>query len=386
MDRGADGRVRSRSAERPAIAWFISPHGLGHAARASAIVAACSARRGDLAHHLFTTVAPVFFADALRSVRWTFHERWCDLGMVQRSPFSEDVEATVRALDASPLAIAADIDEIVTAVAETTSRLVVADIAPLGLLVAEQLDLPSVLVENFTWDWIYRAYREPGLAVHERRIADLCRSATLRIQTEPVCQAVEHARTVAPISRARRRSRSELRAELGLAEDRPMVLVSLGDPGALTAIRNRFRPPAGASLVIPGDTRGVVHESDIVRVPSSGGPSHPELVAASDLVIGKLGYSTVAEIFHGRTAFAYLRRPRFPESPVLEGFVRRHIPSAPLPPDWCENPGTAEILGRLLQRPRASGPRPNGAARAAELILDLLATTDRNGGGRLQFR
>ena len=29
------------------------------------------------------------------------------------------------------------------------------DISPLGLMVAERAGLPSVLVENFTWDWLY---------------------------------------------------------------------------------------------------------------------------------------------------------------------------------------------------------------------------------------
>ncbi len=101
-----------------------------------------------------------------------------------------------------------------------------------------------------------------------------------------------------------------------------------------------------------------------------GGPYHPDLVAASDLVISKLGYSTAAEVYHAGTSFAYLRRPTFPESPILEAFVRKHIPSAPLPAGWLDNPGTGRVIEDLLGATRPREDRPNGATQAAGLILD----------------
>ena len=101
-----------------------------------------------------------------------------------------------------------------------------------------------------------------------------------------------------------------------------------------------------------------------------GGPYHPDLVAASDLVIAKLGYSTVAEVFSAGTRLAYLARSRFPESPVLEAFVRQYIPSVGLAEDWLENTATPELLDELITTPRPGGVRPNGALAAAKLILD----------------
>jgi hypothetical protein len=109
-----------------------------------------------------------------------------------------------------------------------------------------------------------------------------------------------------------------------------------------------------------------------VRTEVFGGPYHPNLVAASDLVIGKLGYSTIAEVYQAGTAFAYLRRPRFPESPILEAFVREYIPSEALSEDWLENPSVPALLEDLLTRLRPTGIRPNGAGEAANLILNLL--------------
>ena len=39
-------------------------------------------------------------------------------------------------------------------------RLVVADAPPLGCAAAARAGIPSVVVSNFTWDWIYAEYRE----------------------------------------------------------------------------------------------------------------------------------------------------------------------------------------------------------------------------------
>ncbi len=45
------------------LSWFISPHGFGHAARASAVVAEISRLCFGIRHHLFTTVPQAFFDD-----------------------------------------------------------------------------------------------------------------------------------------------------------------------------------------------------------------------------------------------------------------------------------------------------------------------------------
>ncbi len=89
-------------------------------------------------------------------------------------------------------------------------------------------------------------------------------------------------------------------------------------------------------------------------------------------MVGKLGYSTVAEIFHARMVLSYFGRRRFPESPILEDFAGRHIPSASLPSNWLEDPATTGVLEGLLGAPAPTDLRPNGADKAAELILELV--------------
>lgn len=260
-------------------------------------------------------------------------------------------------------------EQVAAEVAATGCRLVISDIAPLGLAVADRLSLPGVLIENFTWDWIYGAYGDPRLDVFSRRLGAIFDSAALRIQTVPVCHPRHGAFTVPPVSRSPRLGRSEVRASLGIAADHRLVLLSVGGL-ADRAISGGFRLPPMTILVAPGSGGGIQREGNLIRIPTMGGPYHPDLVAASDLVVAKLGYSTIAEVHHAGTSFAYLRRPTFPESPILEAFVEEHIPSAPLPDDWLNSPATARIIEDLLDAARPRKTRPNGATEAAELILN----------------
>ncbi len=335
------------------------------------MIAAVSRLCAGIRHHLFTTVPRAFFDDSLVGVPFEFHNLECDIGMVQRTLLVEDVDGTIRALRRLPLNEGRVFERVCSEVAATGTRLIISDIAPLGLAVADRLSLPGVLIENFTWDWIYGAYGDPRLDGFSRLMGEIFGSAALRIQTIPVCRPVHGARTVPPVSRSRRLERDEVREALGIAADQRLVLLSVGGLEG-GAIGGGFRLPARTILVAPGSGNGTQPEKNQIWIPTMGGPYHPDLVAASDLVIAKLGYSTVAEVYHAGTPLAYLRRPTFPESPILEAFVEDHIPSAALPDDWLDNPVTTRIIEDLLGAARPREIRPNGAKAAAELILDSL--------------
>ena len=96
---------------------------------------------------------------------------------------------------------------------------------------------------------------------------------------------------------------------------------------------------------------------------------HPDLVRAADVVVGKLGYSTVAEAYAAGTRFAYLPRPAFRESAVLEQFVRENLPSTPLDPAEFDDGRWTRILDALLASPKAP-PQPSTAAKDAATAIE----------------
>ena len=79
------------------IAYFISPHGYGHASRAAAIMAAIQRRSPDVVFDIHTHVPPVFFEDSLEG-SFDYFPLMSDIGLVQHDALREDVPATIHRL------------------------------------------------------------------------------------------------------------------------------------------------------------------------------------------------------------------------------------------------------------------------------------------------
>ena len=359
------------------IAYFVTPHGFGHAARACAVIEAL-AERLALELELFTTVPEWFFAASLR-VPFGYHAVRTDVGLAQRDAMDEDLTATVRELDAFLPWPAELVDGLTAAVRERGCEAVLCDVAPLGIAVAHGAGLRAALVENFTWDWIYESYldREPRLAPHAAELGRWFAAADLRVQTEPVCRPWPGAISVAPVARLPRRERQDVRRELGLEPGQRAVLVTMGgipwDYAAMVAGGGPRLPgrSEGVVLVVPG---GAPERRDLPwarLLPFHSELYHPDLVAAADAVVGKLGYSTLAECWCSGVPFGFVPRESFPESPVLaaavmEGEAGVAVPASALGGaswDWLE---------AVLALPRLDGGRCRGNADAAAAIVEWL--------------
>ncbi|HEX7593411.1 MAG TPA: glycosyltransferase family protein [Anaerolineae bacterium] len=359
---------------RHRIAYFVSPHGFGHAARASAVMAAL--HEIDPAFHfdIFTRVPRWFFDDSLRGA-FTYHPLLTDIGLVQETALREDLAATVAALNRFLPFRPTLVRDCAAQVARLKCELVVCDIAPLGIAVARAAGIPSVLVENFTWDWIYRGYArdEPRLRGAIAYLRGAFRSVDYYIQTEPVCRYGAADLTTAPISRTPRLSRMATREKLEILRAAKAVLITMGGiPGKYDFLR-RLNEQRGVHFVIPGNGGSARRESNLVLLPHHSEFYHPDLVNACDAVIGKLGYSTVAEVYHAGIPLGYVSRARFRESPVMARFVRRRMNGVAiseaqfLTGDWLRHLPDLLALLRLHRREQ------NGAAQAARFIAKLLA-------------
>jgi hypothetical protein len=339
-------------------AVFVTPHGFGHATRTCAILEEIG-RRAHASFEIFTTVPRWLFEDSL-SVDFGYHSCVCDVGLVQSSALREDPRATVDRLDLflaeAPARVAALSDQIRGLGCEE----VLCDIAPLGLQVARTAGLPSVLIENFVWSFIYQGYLEavPALEPLIQVIRGWEDLATRRLTVRPSC-GVPVAAPFDPVFRSLRQEAHETRCRLGLREGESMVLWTMGgvpwDFGSLGAVAL----PAGVVLVVPGGGDEELRMGSVLALPRHAPIYHPDLMAAASGVIGKLGYSTVAEVWSNGAPFAFLPRPQFPESPFLEEFVR------------AECSGIEVNLGRL---------RPEVLGATTEELLALPRGGRRRGG------
>jgi hypothetical protein len=355
------------------IAYFISPHGFGHAARASAIMASLRHIDPSIHLHVFTTVPQWFFADSL-SKNFEYHSLLTDIGLSQTSPFIADIPKTVRQLDQFLPFDPKVVHSTAQTLQEKGCRLVVCDIAPLGIAVAEKTRVPSVLVENFTWDWIYESYlsENGGLKRPIAYLRDLFWRADYHIQTEPVCNPCDAHLSTAPVSRKPKTPAPLLKAQLGIPEDAKVVLITLGGIPEKIPYSERLVDLDHIQFILPGSNKAVERWGNILHLPQHSAFFHPDLVDASDAVIGKVGYSTLSEIYNAGIPFGYISRNTFRESRSLVSYVEAYMQGVPVEEDDLYNGQWTFVLPKLLQYPKIAPSNINGADQAAAFIHNLL--------------
>jgi hypothetical protein len=249
---------------------------------------------------------------------------------------------------------------------------VLCDIAPLGILVAREAGIPSVLVENFRWDWIYAGYIDeaPELQTYIHYLEQLFSTADLHIQTEPVCEAHPRAALVVPpISRKVHTAPEDLRRQLDIPDDKKIVLVSNSSLLDIKAMCQHLRSLPTLFVLLSGEDEGLVRFSNALILPKS--TYHPDLVHLSDAVVAKAGYSTLAEAYHSRSLYAYIPRKRFRESFVLGEFIEQRMGGFAIPPD-LENPAWMDALAVRLESHNPTAAGQNGAAVTAQFILSQI--------------
>ncbi|MFZ2632687.1 MAG: NUDIX domain-containing protein [Desulfosalsimonadaceae bacterium] len=360
------------------IAYFITSHGFGHAARASAVMNAIGAQWPFVHFEIFTQTPEWFFKDSL-CVSYVYHPEMTDVGLVQTSPFCFDAGKTLDALDAflpfdeTRVACLADI------VNRSGCQLIVCDISPLGLAVASRAGVSSVLVENFTWDWIYASYLPSNrrFGKHIKYLENIFGSADIRVQAAPICLPQKSALCIPPVSRKPVASPSETRNQLGIPPSGPLILITLGGiPEALSfadALKT-YRKPVyfvvpGAAPDMPAASR---KQGNVVFLPHHSGFYHPDLIAAADAVVGKVGYSTLAEVYHAGVPFGYIPRSDFRESDIFESYIQKNMKGMRFSePDFYSGDWLSQVPD-LLALPKRTINEPNGSDVAAEYICNML--------------
>ncbi len=354
------------------IAYFISPHGFGHAARASAVIEAIQARCPGVQFHLFTTVPEWFFRNIPGS-KWTYYSTRSDIGLVQKSALQEDVDATLQELGRFLPFSETRLRALTAEVQSLDCRLVICDIAPLGLAVAKRAGLPSILIENFTWDWIYAGYpaRQTDFRPYIDYLAGFFHGAGRHIRTQPYCEDSPADLVTAPVSRKPRYSRAETRKRLGIPLDQKTVLITMGGTPDRLDVRALTGEYPDTTFIVPGGSDAEQRSANLLLLPHQHAYFHPDLVAASDAVLGKVGYSTIGEVYWAGVPFAYVSRHDFRESPPLVDFIRAHIPGFEIEQAEFENGGWRRRIGELLEFSSERREGENGADQIADDLVRL---------------
>lgn len=354
------------------IAYFITSHGYGHAARAAGVMAAMRQIDPAIRFEIFTTIPQIFFETSVGS-NLGYHEVLNDVGLVQDTPTQENVPAT---LDALGKMYPFD-GEMVLQLSETTMLLncsvAACDISPLGIAVAQKAGIPSILIENFRWNWIYQNYQkfDNRFTTHIHYLRGIFESADYFIQTEPVCVRHNADLTTTPISRLPRTSRTEVRTHLGIQPTDKVIYLSMGGSVWDTSFLKDLEEESKYTFIISGGNMPPQRQGNVLFLDVNS--YMPDVLAACDAVICKTGYSTLAEVYYAGIPFGYISRPQFPESQILEEYIESEMQGLKIPEaDFFSGEFTHHI-DEMLSLPRIERDvSTNGAQTAARFILDIV--------------
>ena len=123
-------------------------------------------------------------------------------------------------------------------------------------------------------------------------------SADYHIQTEPVCQADPQADlTAPPISRSIRTPAPSIRQRLELPDQAKLSLLTMGGTPWQYTFLEQLENQNGNYFIFPGGGDQIMVRHNLVFLPNHSTFFHPDLINAVDVVIGKVGYSTLAEVY-----------------------------------------------------------------------------------------
>ena len=165
-----------------------------------------------------------------------------------------------------------------------------------------------------------------------------------------------------------------VRSLLGLSPATKMVFISMGGtPHSLPDLQILARHYSDITFVIAGHYPTRIVPPNIRLLPINAPVFHPDLIRSANVVIGKVGYSTIAEVYQAGVPFGYFSRPEDPEMDPLLAFLKEKIHGIHLKNSEYQTSAWLDHLEPLLSMPRIDRSRErNGADQCADAIAQLI--------------
>jgi L-arabinokinase len=360
--------------DKSAIAYYITPHGFGHAVRSLEILRVLADLAPDNEPTIISDIPDALVEQNLGSLP-RIRRRRLDVGLFQHDSVRFDLEKSLELLTK----LTSESDGIIEREVEFLERegvqVAVSDVAWLPFEAAHRCGIPSIGIGNFTWDWIYAGYaaQDPRwipIISRIRRGYEQC-SLFLRLPMHGDCSVCPRIEDVPLVARKAEKSGAAVRSILGLGPTDKLILLGFVSLDLSEAARSNLKKNSdGIVLAYKGPM-----ELDVPgALRLDGAPvSFADVVGAADSVLTKPGYGIVSDCLAQGTPIIYTERGLFSEYPVLVDTIRRELTSVFIDSgnfmagNW--GPFIRQILGMERKLPDI---RVDGATVCARTICGFL--------------
>ncbi|XP_031108259.1 L-arabinokinase-like [Ipomoea triloba] len=318
--------LRMGSPKKPLVfAYYVTGHGFGHATRVVEIVRNLILAGHEV--HVVTGAPNYVYTSEIQSPQLFIRKVLLDCGAVQADALTVDRLASLEkyielAVVPREEILATEVDWLKSIKAD----FVVSDVVPVACRAAANAGIPAVCCTNFSWDFIYAEY-VMAAGIQNRsiiwQIAEDYSHCEFLIRLPGYCPmpAFRDVIDVPLVVRRLHKSRAEVRKELGIGDDVKLLVYNFGGQLAGWQLKKEYLPDGWICLVC-GASEGQELPPNFVKLPKDF--YTPDAIAASDVMLGKIGYGTASEALAYNVPFVFVRRDYFNEEPFLRNLVEHY--------------------------------------------------------------
>ncbi|HEX5393302.1 MAG TPA: hypothetical protein VFW68_08475 [Rhodocyclaceae bacterium] len=350
----------------------ISSHGFGHLGQAAPVLTALCQRlpnlrltvRCGLSRHILAARLPEGFGHIREA---------SDFGYVMKDAISIDHDASRTAYRAFHADFAGRIAREAEFLQRLKPDLVLTDVAYLPLAGAKRADIPAIAMSSLNWLDLARHFygEEAWAAPIIAHLQAAYEGADAFIQLTPAMpmETLPNRRLVGPVARvASAEARSRLRDLLKIGADQTLVLVAMGGFD-LNLPTDRWPTDPLLRYLMPA-TWDCDHPNAIAYAQNEF--DFTELLRASDAVLTKPGYGTVAEAACNGVPMLYVRRDDWPEQDALMAWLHQVGRCREVKRENLDSGAWIDNLQALLAEPIRPPVMPRGIKEAVDVITGKL--------------
>ncbi|KAL6330600.1 hypothetical protein AAG906_003207 [Vitis piasezkii] len=293
--------MMKKKGDRLVFAYYVTGHGFGHATRVVEVVRHLIVAGHDV--HVVTAAPDFVFTSEIQSPRLFIRKVLLDCGAVQADALTVDPLASLEMYSKTAVLPRASI--LATEVEWLKSieaDLVVSDVVPVVCQAAANAGISSVCVSNFSWDFIYAEYVMAAGYDHRSIVWQIA-------QDYSHCKFLIRLPGYCPMPAFRD------------VIDVPLVVRRLHKSRAEPAGWNLKKEylPAGWLCLVCGASENQELPPNFRKLAKDA--YTPDVIAASDCMLGKIGYGTFSEALAYKLPFVFVRRDYFNEEPFLRNML-----------------------------------------------------------------
>ncbi len=355
------------------ILFYISGHGLGHGVRSLEVMRSIIDRNPDVKIYIRTTVSSKVFNGLDQSTEFESVE--IDVGAVQNTSLWVDRRKTLDRYLSLEKRWKQILDQESYFIKKEKINLIIGDIPPLGFRIAYEMNIKSIAIGNFGWDWIYASWQEelPEFESIVKSIKEDYKKADmlLRLPAHGPMESFKIIEDIPLIARESLVKADVTRRRLDLNRDKKNVLIALPPSDIGIIPWEAVKEFKGFRFLCPFSG---ISGGNIVVLPGSG-VDFQDVVSACDAVISKPGYGIVSECFANRTPLLSIQRYGFVESEVLIEWMRENMACGFISIEDFLSGRWENYLEALVSKEWKWSPLPvNGAEVAADRIIKIMET------------